>query len=224
MLQKKIAGNVVGDYDVTEKQLNDLVEASVEKVAANYDPYQEKTMDEFEELEDDLDEEFFSDYRAKRIAELQATARLNKYGAVREIRANEWSSEVTKDSQKVTVIVHLYAQVKGCALMNSCMRHCAAVDKTVKFLTIKAADAIKGFPDKNCPCLIVYKDGDMAHQALGLEPYLGQKTRPTDVEWYLKEKGYIKSALLTNPKGTEKDRFFIRVKRREDNSVFDDQI
>ena len=48
--------------------------------------------------------------RAKRIAEMRATASLAKYGTVMEITAPQYIQEVNKAGDGVNVVLHLYKQ------------------------------------------------------------------------------------------------------------------
>lgn len=67
-------------------------------------------MDELDELEDEEDEKVLLEYRAKRIAEIKATAEKARYGDVREISAEDYVLQVNKAGEGVWVVLHLYKQ------------------------------------------------------------------------------------------------------------------
>ena len=67
-------------------------------------------LDELDELEDDLDEKVFEQYRQKRLAELRANVKASRYGEVLEITAQEYVQEVNKAGEGVWVVLHLYKQ------------------------------------------------------------------------------------------------------------------
>ena len=71
---------------------------------------EEMELNELEELEDDLDERVFEQYRQKRLAELKATQRSARFGDVLEITAQDYIQEVNKAGDGVWVVLHLYKQ------------------------------------------------------------------------------------------------------------------
>ena len=65
-------------------------------------------LDELDELEDELDERVFLEYRQKRIAEMTATLKVSRYGEVIEITGKDYVQEVNKAGEGIWVILHLY--------------------------------------------------------------------------------------------------------------------
>lgn len=67
-------------------------------------------LDELDELEDDLDEKVFLEYRNKRIAEMKASLKSSTFGEVIEITGKDYVQEVNQAGDGVWVILHLYKQ------------------------------------------------------------------------------------------------------------------
>jgi len=158
-------------------------------------------LDELDELEDDEDEKVLEEYRKKRMAELQAAAVRNKYGAVINISKPDWQKEVTNAPPDVYVVVNLYKQgVPQSLLLDSLLSRLAVKHKDVKFVRIRADDAIENYPDRHCPTLFIYKGGDIAAQLITLAPLAGDNTTAEDIEWRLGKMGILKTDLTEDPK------------------------
>ena len=65
-------------------------------------------LDELDELEDELDERVFEQYRQKRLDEIKATMKAAKYGEVLEITGQDYVQEINKAGEGIWVILHLY--------------------------------------------------------------------------------------------------------------------
>ena len=59
----------------------------------------------------------------------------------------------------------------------------------VKFLKIVSTECIPGYPDRNLPTLLVYKDDDMLAQWVGTKMFGGAQYGADDVEWELAQLG-----------------------------------
>lgn len=68
-----------------------------------------------------------------------------------------------------------------------------------KFVRVKATDAIPNYPDSKCPTLLVYRDGKVLQQHVGLDVFSGQKTDVDDLEWALSKCGAVTTDLLEAP-------------------------
>jgi hypothetical protein len=88
--------------------------------------------------------------------------------------------------------------------------------KATKFLKIKACEAIKGFPDKNCPCILVYHEGEMVKQWIGFG-----KGNVDSVEWALSLIGAVKTELTEAPKDTNLNKLGWKSKDNHDNKNLD---
>ncbi len=71
---------------------------------------EELELDDLDELEDELDEKVFLEYRDKRIAEMKASLKASKFGEVLEITGKDYIQEVNKAGDGIWVILHLYKQ------------------------------------------------------------------------------------------------------------------
>lgn len=72
---------------------------------------------ELEDLEDELEEQIFLEYRRKRLEELKTAAKQNKYGEVLEITGQEYVKEINQAGQDVWVVLHLYRPGYGWLLL-----------------------------------------------------------------------------------------------------------
>nr|CAD1823859.1 unnamed protein product [Ananas comosus var. bracteatus] len=69
----------------------------------------ERSPEELEDLEDDLDDDrFLQEYRKKRLAELRETARVARFGSVVPISGSDFVREVSQAPPDVWVVVFLY--------------------------------------------------------------------------------------------------------------------
>jgi len=62
----------------------------------------------------------------------------------------------------------------------------------VKFCEIRADLCIEGYPEKNTPTILVYKDGDIKKQIITLRELSGSKTQLEDLEKLLVDVGAIR--------------------------------
>lgn len=67
-------------------------------------------LDELGELEDEMDEKVFLEYRNKRIAEMKASLKASVFGDVIEITGKDYVQEVNNAGEGVWVVLHLYRQ------------------------------------------------------------------------------------------------------------------
>lgn len=68
-----------------------------------------KNKEEMKELEDELmNDDFFKEYKKKRMEEIENEDNRRKYGFVMEIDKKTYVEEVRNASQHVNVILHLY--------------------------------------------------------------------------------------------------------------------
>jgi hypothetical protein len=75
--------------------------------------------------------------------------------------------------------------------------------KYIKFLKIKAQQAVENWPESRLPTLFLYNEGELKHQVFTLNELGGKSTKADDLEWYLVEKGIITdSELDENPRNT----------------------
>ena len=62
-------------------------------------------------------------------------------------------------------------------------------------------DKVYKFPDKNLPCLIMYHEGEMQHQTVGLSSFGGIRMTPDHLEWRLSQFNVLETefTILNNP-------------------------
>ncbi len=154
-----------------------------------------KDVDELAELEDDEDEDFLESYRQKRMAELSSTTQASIYNQVYHLQKPEYSKDVTEASHKAYVLVLLTSSQGTNTESRVLMEIWTIVSKRfgdVKFCQICADLCIEGYPDKNTPTVLVYKDGDIKKQLVTLRELGGVRTTAQDVERLLVDVGAVR--------------------------------
>ncbi|KAI0244571.1 Proteolipid protein 2, partial [Massospora cicadina] len=141
--------------ELIEKALDEAVEAHHLKKESQYE---ECDLAELDELEDDLDERIILEYRNKRLAELQAQLKKEKFGSVIQISKPDFIREVTEASNEAPVVVHLFKDsVLACRQLNAFLDDLAVRYKATKFVKIIGDLCIENYPDRNLPTLLLYK-------------------------------------------------------------------
>jgi len=160
-------------------------------------------LDELEEEDSMADERTLEEYRARRLEEMKAQRMRNRFGEVLDIVKDEWIREVTEGSKSCWVVVHLYLDAAvECGMMDEAMRLLAPKFRDVKFLRIKANQAIENWPDKNCPTLFCYHDGEMKKQVVTLATLGGKDFTPADLEWFLARNDIVQSEMEEDPRSS----------------------
>lgn len=159
----------------------------------------EADLDELDELEDEFtDSRALDVYRQQRLKELQEKRARSRFGDVVEIAKDEWVREVTEGSAGSTwVVVHLYLD----ALVESSLLDEATINLArrfpyVKFLKIRATSAVENWPERNCPTLFLYRDGELREQMITLNKIGGKSMKVADLEWWFVKKGIITDSEL----------------------------
>uniref|UniRef100_A0A2K5EMN2 Phosducin-like protein 3 n=1 Tax=Aotus nancymaae TaxID=37293 RepID=A0A2K5EMN2_AOTNA len=121
--------------------------------------------------EDDCAIEMF---RRQRLAEWKATKLKNKFGEILEISGKYYVQEVTKASEGLWVILHLYKQgIPLCALINQHLSGLARKFPDVKFIQAVSffflrrtilTTCMPNYPDRNLPTIFVDLEGDIKAQ------------------------------------------------------------
>jgi hypothetical protein len=117
--------------------------------------------------------------RQKRIAELSKIVNTSVYNQVYPLQKPDWSREVTEESQKAFIFVLLTSSQGNnveSRVMIEVWRELARKYGDVKFGQIRADLCIEGYPDRNTPTVLVYKDGDIKKQIVTLRELNGPKT------------------------------------------------
>lgn len=138
-----------------------------------------KDLDELDELEDEEDEDFLNQYRQKRMAELSQITKSSVFNQVYPIQKPDYARDVTEASKDAWVFVLLTAPSEGNAeskLAIELWRQLAQRFGDLKFCQMRADLCIEGYPERNCPTILVYKDGDIKKQVVTLKDLGGTKT------------------------------------------------
>lgn len=156
---------------------------------------EDKDLDELAALEDDEDEDFLEHYRQKRMAEINALAKASKFGSVYPLQKVDFTREVTEASADAYVFVFLSSSSDSnveSRVLAEIWRGLAQKYGDLKFCQIRAQMCIEGYPEKNCPTVLVYKDGDILRQLVTLRELQGVRTKLEDLEGVLVQVGAVK--------------------------------
>ncbi len=153
-----------------------------------------KDLDELDELEDLEDEGFLEAYKQRRLKELHSLSQKSVHGSVYPISKPEYSREVTDASHNDPVFVNLTSSMGTnveSGVLSQLWRQAAKEYGDIKFCEMKASQAIEGYPEKNCPTILVYKNGDIVKQVVTLALLGGVKTGMIDLDNILVEVGAV---------------------------------
>ncbi|KAJ5774054.1 hypothetical protein N7457_008950 [Penicillium paradoxum] len=174
---------------------------------------EDKDLDELAALEDDEDEEFLESYRQKRFAELSTLQQTSIFNQVYPLQKVDYAREVTEASNNAFVLVNLTSMGGNVEsrLLTELWRQLAAKFGDIKFCEIRADMCIEGYPEKNTPTILVYKDTEIKRQLITLQQLKGPRTKIEDIERLLVDLGALK----------ESD---VRLKKRDDEDKKDDDL
>jgi hypothetical protein len=153
-----------------------------------------KDFDELDELEDEEDEAFLEQYRQKRMAELSNIQKKAVHGSVYPLSKPEYQREVTDASAKGPVLVNLTSGMGTnveSRVLTELWRQAAQEYGDIKFCEIRASQAIENYPDRNCPTILVYKNGDIVKQIVTLATIGGARINMQRIDDILVEIGAV---------------------------------
>lgn len=154
-----------------------------------------KDLEDLDELEDFEDERFLEKYRQQRVLELASLTKKALHGTVYPISKPDYSREVTDASVNGPVLVNLTSglgtNVESRVLIEL-WRKAAAEYGEIKFCEIRGDMAIEGYPDKNCPTILIYHNGDIVKQVVTLMTLGGVRIGMPEIDTLLIEIGAIK--------------------------------
>ncbi|XP_071694117.1 uncharacterized protein [Rutidosis leptorrhynchoides] len=141
-----------------------------------------KTQEELEDLEDDLDDDrFLQEYRRKRLAEMKQVVKIAKFGSVMPISGSDFVREVSQAPSDVWVVVILYKDgYPACGVLMQCLEELAAMYSATKFVKIVSTECIPNYPDCNLPTVLVYNNGAVKANYVGLSTF-GRRCTPEGV-------------------------------------------
>lgn len=140
---------------------------------------EDKDLDELHELEDEEDDAFLEKYRKQRMAELSAISTSSIYNQVFPLQKPDYSRDVTEASKKTFVLVHLTSSLGTnveSRILTELWRELARKFGDIKFCEIRGDMCIEGYPERNTPTILVYKDGDIKRQLVTLKELSGDHT------------------------------------------------
>ncbi|CAN1321730.1 Viral IAP-associated factor homolog [Linum perenne] len=142
----------------------------------------EKTEEDLEDLEDELDDDrFLEDYRKKRLAEMKEAAKVAKFGSVVPISGSDFVREVSQAPPEVWVVVLLYKDgYQECGVLLGCLEELAKRYPATKFVKIISTDCIPNYPDRNLPTLLVYNSTAVKANYVGMRSF-GRRCTPESV-------------------------------------------
>ncbi|XP_064383515.1 phosducin-like protein 3 [Halichondria panicea] len=185
---------------IDEQTIVKMLEETVAKKTGGK-AYDDMTLDELDEFEDEEDDRVMQQYRQRRMAEMLATQQKAQFGSVKEISAIDYVGEVNKAGEDVWVVLHLYKSgIPLCALLNQHIAQLAAKFPATKFLKSVSTTCIPNYPDRNLPTFFIYFEGDMKGQLVGAQQFGGMNLTLDSLEWMLSEKGAVKSTLEEDPR------------------------
>jgi hypothetical protein len=113
------------------------------------------------------------------MAELSTTTAASIYNQVYHLQKPDYSRDVTEASQKAFVFV-LLTSSQGTntesRILIEIWRELAQRFGDVKFCQMRAELCIEGYPDKNTPTVLVYREGDIRRQIVTLGELGGVRT------------------------------------------------
>lgn len=116
--------------------------------------------------------------RQKRLAELTSIKNTSVYNQVYPLQKVDYARDVTEASQKSFVLVNLSGAGGNTEsrVLSEIWRQLAAKFGDIKFCEIRANMCIEGYPDRNTPTILIYKDGDIRRQFVTLKELNGPRT------------------------------------------------
>ena len=186
-VQKKFNGNfVVKEEEVKEDEQRRKGTRRMKK-EETLNVIFENERDENDEDDED-DEEFMKSYREKRISEMvmrkeEKDEKERKNDNVQRndevmmhVSHEQWTKEVTLISRSHPVLVLLTKEnSKACYPLERVMEDVARKYRTsrTKFRRAEARDIIPNYPERNVPTLILYRNGDVVENIVGIEQFGG---------------------------------------------------
>lgn len=127
-------------------------------------------LDELDELEDEEDDAVIQEYKARRMKEMQATIHRSVFGSLIPLSKSEYTREVTEASEKHWIFVLLFKDyLPASKRLKPIMAEFAQRYGSIKVCAIVSDQAIENYPDHVVPTILVYHEGNMKEQFVGLK-------------------------------------------------------
>ena len=101
------------------------------------------------------------------------------FGQVYPLQKPDYSRDVTEASNKAFVLVHLFSSLGTniqSRLLTELWRELARKFGDLKFCEIRADMCIEGYPERNTPTILIYRDGEIKKQVVTLRELRGEQT------------------------------------------------
>ena len=173
-----------------------VIQEALEKAQqrAHESRLENKDLDELHDLEDEEDEAFLEKYRKQRLAEIARLQKSSVHGQVYPLQKPGYAKDVTEASFKFFVLVHLTSSLGTnveSRVLTELWREMATKYGDIKFCEIRADLCVEGYPEKNTPTILIYRDGDIRRQIVTLGELNGPRTSLGNLERVLQEVGAI---------------------------------
>ena len=113
------------------------------------------------------------------MAELSTIATASVFSQVYHLQKPDYSKDVTEASNKAFVLVHLTSSLGTnveSRLLTELWRELALRFGDIKFCEMRADMCIEGYPERNTPTILVYRDGDIKKQVVTLRELGSEQT------------------------------------------------
>ncbi|KAH8924274.1 thioredoxin-like protein, partial [Atractiella rhizophila] len=92
-----------------------------------------------------------------------------KYGELEEIGREDYNKVVVDGSKDISVVCLLYKDsIPHSVLLTRHLHSLARIYPSTKFVKIVSTRCIENYPDRAVPTMLIYKNGEMAKQIVGL--------------------------------------------------------
>ncbi len=118
------------------------------------------------------------------MAELATISNSSIFNQVYPLQKPDYPREVTEASNTAYVLVHLTSSLGTnieSRLLTELWRELARKYGDVKFCEMRADLCIEGYPEKNTPTILVYRDGEVREQIITLKSLGAERTRITGI-------------------------------------------
>ncbi|KAI8851645.1 viral IAP-associated factor [Chytridium lagenaria] len=210
------------EAEITEEAIEQMMDQVIKQKYGEKE-LEDRTLDELDELEDEEDDRVLEEYKRKRMQEMKALASKEIYGTVTQISKPDYTVEVTEASKSVYVVVFLFqAPLPACRLIGAHLDTLARKHRSTKFVKLVADQCIPNYPDRNCPTLIIYGEGDLKANLVGIETMGGQNVTAKGLERILAAHGAVELREEDVKEVLEEYVSSIRVSRPSKNNDDDD--
>lgn len=114
------------------------------------------------------------------MAEISTLQKASVYNQVYPLQKTDYAKEVTDASADAFVLVNLTSSTGGnteSRVLSEIWRQLAPKYGEIKFCEIRGDMCIEGYPDRNTPTILVYKDGEIRRQYVTLRELKGVRTK-----------------------------------------------